>query len=271
MRATNPTPPAHLARPAVPRKVAHKRNAYARANGRPTYVDPVETVVHVHHLMRIDLTYQMIADAAQVSPSVILSLATEQRKRIHRNVADAVLAVDHRPSPLQLNALSVGAERRAHALAALGHPMTWQAHQLGATLNCYRLKLDKPRMRFDFWLLVAGLYDEFSHVPGSSGMSRAMARRKGWLAPLAWEGLDIDDPATDPELEGDAGGVDEVAVDLACEGQPVALRTNERDAAIARLTVAGRSAVQIGALLRISSRTVIRIRGIQEHDGRRSA
>lgn len=89
------------------------------------------------------------------------------------------------------------------------------------------------------------------------------ARRHGWAPPLAWDDIDLDEHA--PTVERDRRLVDDVAVDLAVEGQPVRLSPLERRAAVRQLHAAGHGDGAIAIRLQMPKRVAFRIRAEELH------
>lgn len=96
----------------------------------------------------------------------------------------------------------IGTQRRLQALSAIGWSHLIIARELGMhptrvrdlrgnqrTNNIYRTTAIK----------VARLYERLSGTPGPSDKVRVWAEKLGWAPPLAWEGLNIDDPNAQPQ------------------------------------------------------------------------
>lgn len=126
-----------------------------------------------------------------------------------------------RNTPRLVNA--TGTHRRIQALWALGH----NSATIGAVINIGEHHVQRIVHYRDFvgyhtWHLIDRAYRELSMTPGTSGHTRNRARRAGYAPPLAWEGVDIDDPDAQPNL-GDThdrqDGYDPLTVALAIDGR----------------------------------------------------
>lgn len=99
-----------------------------------------------------------------------------------------------------LNTDGTGTRRRLRALQAIGWPLQSIAEQLGYTDQgaltpiLYRQK----QIEIGTAQRIATLYDRLSMTPGPSRRVTAIARRRGWPPPLAWDGDTIDDPYAQP-------------------------------------------------------------------------
>lgn len=96
---------------------------------------------------------------------------------------------------------TTGTIRRLRALMALG----WRYRDIdlalghGATRTNYAHNLTRQaRVHRDTATKVAAVYDRLSMQLGPSSRTRALARRYGWVPPLAWDDETIDDPAATP-------------------------------------------------------------------------
>lgn len=127
--------------------------------------------------------------------------------RVQRRTAVRVLAVqpDMRNASPGAWIDSTGTRRRLQALIAMG----WSHRVLvpilgvapGTVDNIHRRKL----VRVKTARVVAEVYDRLWDKPAPEGRNRscalAMARRKGFVPPLAWDDDEIDDPAARPHGE----------------------------------------------------------------------
>ena len=103
-----------------------------------------------------------------------------------------------------------GILRRIQALACLG----WSVAALARRSGMHHQVLHAagkyyPTVYLSTARKVAALYDDLSMTPApetthgerlSAAKARAHAARRGYAPPLAWEGVDIDDPAARPDV-----------------------------------------------------------------------
>lgn len=159
---------------------------------------------------------------------------------------------------------AVGSMRRLRALAVLGWPVSELAARVGMRVE----QVSRIRRGGYGWSVLASTarkvtacYDGLSMVPGPSTLTGLRARRVGWVPPLAWEGVDMDDPAAVPDM-GDEGlpatSCDWVVVELVIAGEPVPRRCTDAEAAevARRLRAKGMDVTLIAARLRSSTRRV---------------
>lgn len=128
-----------------------------------------------------------------------------------------------------------GTLRRVQALMAMG----WACRDIAARIGYARpddlLRPGRPILR-ETAERVARLYEELCMTPGPSVRARAIAARRGYAPPLAWDDDTIDDPNALPDLGGeDSPEVDEVAIRRAMAGSSVTLSRTERAEVIRRL------------------------------------
>lgn len=143
-----------------------------------------------------------------------------QTQRLHPRTADRLLAVRPRLDDLAptMRVDATGTRRRIQALAAMGWPATEVARRSGVhkkTLhNIYgQVRAETARRVRDTYRLMV------QETPPDSKVSRAsvtMARRRGWLGPMAWDEGTIDDPKALPDLGG-LRGAKRAPGDLAAE------------------------------------------------------
>src|SRR5690349_475885 len=103
--------------------------------------------------------------------------------------------------PLKVPAF--GAVRRINSLRAGG----WPLDKIGAELGVSHHAVDRMRRRADCGMYVTTakridhLFETLGATPGPSEATRRLAISQGHHPPMAWYGLDIDDPAVEPEKE----------------------------------------------------------------------
>ena len=157
----------------------------------------------------------------------------------------------------------VGTIRRLQALAAIG----WPGHEIAARLGCDRTRVAQVWRADPAGVAlrttaeaVARVYADLCMIPGPSAThSRRRAVREGWAPPLAWD--DIDDPAATANLGATTDtGVDPVAIERAIAGDAITLTHAERVEAVRITAARGNSDAEIAQRLRVTARTVQRIR-----------
>jgi hypothetical protein len=137
-------------------------------------------------------------------------------------------------------------------MVANGYPLAWIAGRLGDPSG--GLRLDGTRVAASTARRVAELADRCAVTPGPSDSARAYAAARGWTPDLLWADL-----AEGAEPAGAGGGVDRVAVERACAGEPVALSRAEREQAAAALLAAGHGVTAVARRLRLSGATAARL------------
>jgi transposase len=156
---------------------------------------------------------------------------------------------------------AVGTRRRLQVLTAAG----WTTSQLADRMGVSKSAIAQLRNTGQDRVLattagdVAALYDAcWWRTPPGRYQARAerYAETRGWVAPWRWDGLDLDDPATEPHPP--AADVDQVAIDETIAGRQVPLTKTERRAVADQLHRRGASAAEIASRLGRTPRTVER-------------
>lgn len=207
-------------------KTDYNRNRYRQtAYGRwEPFVDAEPVRAHLKTLSAAGLGWQRAANLAGVTRGMVESLMYDKPpvQRCRKANADAILAVqptldvlaDRTPIP------DVGTTRRLRALVAIGWPML----ALGQRLPCSTEHARKV-IRYGTDTVTAGLaratrdlYDELSMTPAPdewvNRRAKRMAEGLGWVPPLLWDDVDLDDAGAQPLSvpEGAPDAVDIVAV-----------------------------------------------------------
>lgn len=181
-----------------------RRNAIRTGTWR---VDAELVRTHVRSLMAAGMGRRRIAAVAAVSDSVLSTHLYGRNGRpapatMRHDLAQRLLAVVPDLAP-NARVPAIGTARRIQALATIGWTLTEVASAIGWTVqNLARLVSPSTagvavRTARD----VAGLYERLSMTaPSGPGAkrARAMARRHGWVPPLAWNEGAIDDPKAQP-------------------------------------------------------------------------
>ena len=249
------------------RRDRYRLLAYGRYQDAHQPIEPIRQ--HLQALVDTGMIPERIAISAGVGGATVRRLLNSETARfVTGATARKLLAVTPDSSTLaaQGRVNGRGTRRRLQALAAIG----WNHHEIARRLGYPRWKVNKAlegayvdlRVHDD----IAALYDELwdqqppTHTRAQRvGRSYALtvARRHGWLPPLAWDDIDTD-PA--PPTAGQEPLLDEIAIELALAGPNVRLTRDERLEATRRGTERGLSLTQLSDLLGVDVRTIDRDR-----------
>jgi hypothetical protein len=248
-------------RDAVRDKRRHEARMKAYGSWQP-YVDAEPVRAHIRALAEAGVGYKLVGQAAGVSygamSKLIYGTPTIGRKpsrRIRTDTAERILAVTVEQALVPSSRVDADLTwRRIHSLIALGYTRAWISAQIGRGGRALQIRRARCEKRTAD--AVATLYRRVGDTPAppSLGATRAVreAQRNGWPVPAAWDD-------TNPQLGPmDVDLVDEIAVELACAGEPVTLTQDERIAAVHRLAEQGHNATEIGRRLQMSRTYVLR-------------
>lgn len=180
---------------------------------------------HVANLRQAGMGTRRIAAAARVGRSTVQ--AAVRFPTMTSTTAAAILAVRPLVRPPANWTDATGSQRRIQALTALGWSMYEQATLGGQHATPYRRILGQRFVLIDTPEAVKRVYDKLSMTVAdarSASWVRALARRRCYFPPLAWDDETIDDPQALPCLLPPAGPVDrdlELAVQHVAAGHPV--------------------------------------------------
>lgn len=192
-------------------RVYNKRVSYRTLTGTHSYVDADLARTHVRRLLTV-LTVGQVEQRSGVHRTAIRLLVGDwpgkpPSRRISGKTHAALMAVRPTRVGSEESGLvdATGTRRRLQALIALG----WPANQLGRMIGASSCTVPRITNGDDVLVLVAtraavmALYDDLSLTVPPEGrirtLSRGIARRKGWVPPLAWDDDTIDDPSASPE------------------------------------------------------------------------
>lgn len=115
--------------------------------------------------------------------------------------------------PLKVPA--TGTKRRIQAMLCQG----WPGHWIAAMVNTNRavISCNYPTVRTKLAVAIRELYEEYQHREGPSNVTRGWAVALGYIPPWRWEGVDIDDPDSEPNPE-ETEIIDQVAIDRRLDG-----------------------------------------------------
>jgi len=166
--------------------------------GRARYVDTTLLRRHVRALLNAGMTQADIARAAGLCDETV-RLVRNGGPLVNIKTFRAIAAVQVGASETYMP--REGAARKIRALAAAGHELRSIAAELGmkpqALANIiHDYKPSAGRVTRKTWDKVDDLYQRLHMTPGPSSRTKAIAAKRGWPPPLAWD--DIDDPNETP-------------------------------------------------------------------------
>lgn len=235
-----------------------KRHRLARRRGR-TFTVPLAPVrEHIALLLGSGWSQQQIARAVGVDGATIRWIRLRSGYYVNAHLGQRILSV--RPENLLCASSGLvptaGTLRRLQGLMVMG----WSHAEMSARAGFDTTRVGRQdALGVGHAQALAVVYDQLSMLRGPSETTRQRAARFGYLPPLAWDDETIDNPAAQPNLGG-GPSVDDVAVERAASGEAVTLSTAEREEAVRRLNHRGLNDKQIATRLRISDRSVLRIR-----------
>jgi transcriptional regulator with XRE-family HTH domain len=183
---------------------ANTRYAKWRELHGTVLVDSTPARDHIAALRAAGVGRREIARRARLARSVVNRLAGVDRSkpaaRVRPETLAAILAVtvdDLAPATV-VDAL--GTRRRLQALISIGWTQTDLAHRTGLLLSTVNALVNErwANVQHGTHLRVCRVFDELSGTPGRSDRARAMAARRRWAPPLAWDDDTIDDPTATP-------------------------------------------------------------------------
>lgn len=257
------------ARNAADSRTRRKLIAYGRYDSGLVDILPVRE--HVERLQSFGYGLQRISELAEVSLwAVIRSVNRDDTsvKRIRRQTADRLLALqpDVRTLAPSAHVPATATQRRLQALMCMGWSLSKIGTRLGRDKQVMSRTLHSDRVEAATHLAVASLYDDlWDQVPPSdtptqravNASVRAYARKHNWVPPLGWDDIEND---AEPMTADDDDSIDEIAVELAMQGNDVKLTVAERREALTRLHARKWADPLIAETLHVDSRTVLRDR-----------
>lgn len=197
--------------------------------------------------------YCELADLCGVTKDTIISIANGQQA-LRTSTHDKIMNVPLPPTV-------IGTLRRVHALMRMGFTKRYLAVETDQPYHALHAALHRRRFTAAMMVAIADAFDRLDRGP--SKITATKAARAGYPSTMAWEGIDIDDPAARADIGAPRADVPfsilvECAMngDLANRGGKRAKRAREE--AIHRF--AGKSAEWVAAKIGCSSRTVLRVR-----------
>ena len=271
----------------------NRQQAYGRT---PTgWVDAEPVRQHVRAILATGVGWKRIGQVAGVASGTMTTLLYGKTRedgrrsapcrRMNPAAARKLLAlplptVTQLPGGVPVD--GTGTRRRLQALAVLGWSVAAVAREGGIDRQSLDAAMRGRPVLARTHQAVAVVYqrlwntrppadDHSSRVSVSRTVNRAAST--GWVPPAAWDDDTIDDPTVQPAALADVDEdlVDEHAIELVLDGQPMALTGRELEVAVERLMDTGLSFTATAARVRSTETTVRRIRNTQLAKARRAA
>lgn len=226
----------------------NRRSAKQLKLGRSAFTDATLLRRHLNALAAQGMSNADIARAGNSSGETVARIRKGQITRVKHDTLRRLAAVTAGPSdtlmPLE------PARRRIQALAAMGYELRWIADHLDVTpqhlanwIHPYRPQV--TRIHRDTHDMICALYDTHHMIPGPSARTRAIAAKRRWFAPLAWD--DIDDLSEKPRLTSQSTkyDVDDVVVERILAGDVLRCTYGEKLEVMRRAEARGISKKEI--------------------------
>lgn len=195
------------------------------------YVDSAPVIAHLEKLRDLGWSSLLIGRHVGVCHTVPARIMRVRPKVVRMATSRAMLSIPLIPGGARFSASIVGTRRRSQALNWMGwsnEMVSTRADLRGDTLAKL---LHRGKISHASALAVAKVYVQICDQTGPSSRSAAIARSRGYAPPFAWEDLDMDDPATRPNLTG----YDEGTVQALLRGAAKTYDRADLDEAVRRL------------------------------------
>lgn len=165
-------------------------------SGEVGYVDKGPIVAHVRSLMEQGWAYTTVAHEAGVSHPTVRRMLLDEQRKVRMATARALLSVTPRLGCSRAATDATGTRRRLEALNWMG----WNNEQVSAEAGLRSLSkiLYRNRVSLGTAVAVKEAYERLSDRQGASRRAAVVARGRGYAPPMAWDGLDMDDPKVKP-------------------------------------------------------------------------
>jgi hypothetical protein len=181
----------------------YEKSRRVRLMRGPLLRDPARLREHVANLRASGMTLEEIAHEAGYPSQNWLHPAVYTSTQVRARTEERILAVKPRVGNGLVDA--TGSRRRLQALAVMG----WSLREVEklcdyrAPFLCTVRKGDVEQLRAISAASITSAYDSLAMRVGGSTQSKALAKRRGWVSPLAWDDEEIDDPAAKPHTPKD--------------------------------------------------------------------
>jgi len=184
----------------------------------------------INWLRKQGMSVTQIAERLGLSREHVGVLSNGRARVTTRLVTRRVLELKPEPYRTNWSRDSAGTIRRIQALSYMGYSYKAIAKMYGdvtgkqVSLQAVFHWMREPAVTHAVADAMVIVYDKFSMIPceaPSANRVSRLAKKKGWVGPLAWDDETIDDPNAKPDLGNKQGYAlaDEAAVCLAVAGQ----------------------------------------------------
>jgi hypothetical protein len=188
-------------------KAAHARycKEYALTTlNAPIRVDAAPIAARIKEWADLGYSNRQIAAAAGRWDAEVRRIRLNLQPTVAPSIAEAILnARLDGITPTHAMADATGTLRRGQALAFIGYPIYRIASGIPMAHNglCTILTSEPATVRLEVATGMTALYRRLVRKPGGSVKAAALARRRNWNGPLAWDESTIDDPTAEPEVD----------------------------------------------------------------------
>lgn len=154
-------------------------------------IDTVRTRIRLH--LARGGTFHGIAAASGVDPKTVEAIHSGRTTKVRATTADKILAAPIRPS-------NIGCVRRIQALRRIGWTQPGICAAAGISLDALGDALQRGAFTERHAVAISAAYEQLSSTRGPSRLATRIATKTGCAPPLAWDGIDIDDPVAVPDL-----------------------------------------------------------------------
>jgi plasmid maintenance system antidote protein VapI len=207
-----------------------------RQRGQQRRIDSTTARATITPWLNAGWSYTALAALIGCSDTVIVDLVAG-KPRLNAATAERIQRLPAQPGqPVGRSYTDgTGTIRRARALVRIGYRINVIAKEIDIHPDALSrlINRDESVVLVSTALAMSAAYKRWAWRPGPCKQARSRAQRLGWHGPMAWDADTIDDPAAQPDTEGE--GADEARK-----------RNNDRPAEIKHLAGFGFSAHTIG-------------------------
>jgi len=160
------------------------------------------TQAHIKDLIAQGANSTSISDACGVAPTVVRAIERGDRDLILRETQDKILAI--KKPPIGALRSAAGARRKLMALAVQGYSLRTIAADIPMATQGYMSDVRRGHKRYILKARdeeIDAYYAKHKDRKGSDAQTATRAAKLGWLGPEAWEGVDINNPKSTPNVQ----------------------------------------------------------------------